>query len=42
MSDMMYIWKSEESLWESVFSLHDVSPGDPTQVSRLSGKHFSH
>lgn len=34
----MYVWKSEESLWELVLSFHHVGPRDGTHVIRLNNK----
>lgn len=33
-------WRSEDNLWESVFSFHQVSPAYHTQVVRLARKHL--
>lgn len=35
------VWRSEDSLWESVLSLHCVGPADQAWVIRLASEHFS-
>lgn len=32
------MWRSENNLWESVFSLYDVCPSDQIQVIRLGAR----
>lgn len=40
MHNEIHMWRSENSFWKSILSIHHMDSGDPTQIVRFEGKCF--